>query len=114
MKGSEEGFSAGGLLWVLQLKRVLRRVLRRGSENGVSGRCPERLLGEYDPLGVRPFYFSIPWLSSCSAFARARAPKALLPSARMQESLQTHDQICTAPFEKGETTQIKQTQTSNL
>ena len=35
-------------------KRVLRRVLRRGSEKGVSRRRPERPLGEYDPLGVRP------------------------------------------------------------
>ena len=55
------------------LGRVLRRVLRRGpamgftlkkgsegrvlredSEKGVSRRCLERPLGEYDPLGVRP------------------------------------------------------------
>ena len=35
-------------------KRVLRRVLRRGSEKGVSRRCLERPLGEYAPLGVRP------------------------------------------------------------
>ena len=35
-------------------KRVLRRVLRKGSEKGVSRRCPERPLREYDPLGVRP------------------------------------------------------------
>ena len=35
-------------------KRVLRRVLRRGSENGVSRRCAEHPLGEYDPLGMRP------------------------------------------------------------
>ena len=34
--------------------RVLRRVLRRGSEKGVSRRCLERALGEYAPLGVRP------------------------------------------------------------
>ena len=33
---------------------VLRRVLRRGSEKGVSRRCLERPLGEYAPLGVRP------------------------------------------------------------
>ena len=31
-----------------------KRVLRRGSEQGVSGRCLERPLGEYAPLGVRP------------------------------------------------------------
>ena len=31
-----------------------RRVLRRGSVKGVSRRCLERPLGEYDPLGVRP------------------------------------------------------------
>ena len=35
-------------------KRVLRRVLRRGSEKGVSRRCLERPLGEYDTLGVHP------------------------------------------------------------
>ena len=35
-------------------KRVLRRVLRRGSEKGVSRRCLETPLGECDPLGVRP------------------------------------------------------------
>ena len=33
---------------------VLRGVLRRGSEKGVSRRCLERPLGEYDPLGIRP------------------------------------------------------------
>ena len=36
------------------VKRVLRRVLRRGSEKGVSRRCLERPLGEYAPLGVCP------------------------------------------------------------
>ena len=36
------------------VKRVLRRVLRRGSEKGLSRRCLERLLGEYPQLGVRP------------------------------------------------------------
>ena len=35
-------------------KRVLRRVLRRSSEKGVSRRCLERPLGGYAPLGVRP------------------------------------------------------------
>ena len=35
-------------------KRVLRRVLRRGSEKGISRRCLERLLGEYDPWGGCP------------------------------------------------------------
>ena len=35
-------------------KRVLRRLLRRGSEKGVSRRGLERPLGEYAPLGVRP------------------------------------------------------------
>ena len=40
-------------------KRVLRRVLRRGSEKGVSRRCLERPLGEYDPLGVRPIKSTI-------------------------------------------------------
>ena len=33
------------------------RVLRRDSEKGVSRRCPERPLGEYDHLGVRPLLF---------------------------------------------------------
>ena len=36
------------------VKKVLRRVLRRGSEKGVSRRCQEHPLGEYDPLGMRP------------------------------------------------------------
>ena len=36
------------------IKRVLRRVLRRGSEKGVSRRCLERPPVEYAPLGVRP------------------------------------------------------------
>ena len=36
------------------VKKVLRMVLRRGSEKAISRRCPERPLGEYDPLGVRP------------------------------------------------------------
>ena len=35
-------------------EKVLGRVLRRGSEKGVSGRCLERPLGEYDLLGVHP------------------------------------------------------------
>ena len=36
------------------VKRLLRRVLRRGFEKGDSRRCLERRLGEYDPSGVRP------------------------------------------------------------
>ena len=36
------------------VKRVLRRVLRRGSEKAVSRRFLERPLEEYAPLGVRP------------------------------------------------------------
>ena len=36
------------------VKRVLRRVLRRGSEKAVSRRCLERPLDEYAPLGGRP------------------------------------------------------------
>ena len=36
------------------VQKVLRRVLRRGSEKGVSRRCLERPLVEYAPLGVRP------------------------------------------------------------
>ena len=36
------------------LRRVLGRVLRRGSEKAVSKRCLERPVGEYAPLGVRP------------------------------------------------------------
>ena len=35
-------------------KRVLRRVLRRGSEKAVSRRCLEHSIEEYAPLGVRP------------------------------------------------------------
>ena len=35
-------------------KRVLRRVLRRGSEKEVSRKCLERPLREYGPFGVRP------------------------------------------------------------
>ena len=38
------------------VKKVLRRVLRRGSEKGVSRRCLERPLVEYAPLGVRPIF----------------------------------------------------------
>ena len=59
-KGFSEGFWEGGLLWVLQQKRVLRRVLRRGSEKAVSRRCLERPLEEYDPLGVRPNVVFLP------------------------------------------------------
>ena len=33
---------------------TLQRVLRRGSEKGVSRRCLEHPLREHDPLGVRP------------------------------------------------------------
>ena len=40
------------------VKRVLKRVLRRGSEKEVSGRCLERPLGEYAPLGVHPKFCS--------------------------------------------------------
>ena len=36
------------------VNRVLRRVLRRGSEKAVSRRCLERPLVECAPLGVRP------------------------------------------------------------
>ena len=41
-------------MWVLQYRRVLRRVLRRGSEKGVSRRCPERPLEEYAPSRSTP------------------------------------------------------------
>ena len=40
-----EGFSEGAL--------------RRGSKDGVSRRCPERPLGEYEPLGVHPIHDSL-------------------------------------------------------
>ena len=43
------------------VKRVLRRVLRRGSEKGVSRRCLECPLGEYVPLGVRPKKVCVPF-----------------------------------------------------
>ena len=47
-RGFSEGFWEGGLfLWVL-------RVLRKGSQKGVSRRCLERPLGEHPTLGVRP------------------------------------------------------------
>ena len=53
-KGSQKGSEKGVCYGFYSKKRVLRRVLRRGSEKGVSRRCPERPLGEYAPLGVRP------------------------------------------------------------
>ena len=57
-KGSEKvlgkGSEKGGCCGFYSKKRVLRRVLRRGSEKGVSRRCLERPLEEYVPLGVRP------------------------------------------------------------
>ena len=37
-----------------RVKRLLRRVLRSGSEQAVSRRCLERPLEEYAPIGVRP------------------------------------------------------------
>ena len=39
------------MLWS---KRVLRRVLRRGSEKGGFKKVATTPLGGYDPLGVRP------------------------------------------------------------
>ena len=44
----------GNLPLRVSLPFALRRVLRRGSEKGVSRRYLERPLGEYDPSGVRP------------------------------------------------------------
>ena len=45
------------------VERVLRRVLRRGSEKAVSRKCIERPLEEYAPLGVRPSVATPPsWL----------------------------------------------------
>ena len=76
-KGSGEGFLEGGLLWVLQLKRVLR-----SSEKGVSRRCPERPLGEYDPLGVHPtskFAFLVVLFLNCQVCLRWQGSK---PKAR--------------------------------
>ena len=70
------------ILWVLHQKRVLRRGFysRRGSEKGVSRRCPERPLGEYASLGVRPIevHRSISCQGSIGnppASIRARNPK---------------------------------------
>ena len=61
-RGSQKGSEKGGLLWVLQSKRVLRRVLRRGSEKAISRRCLERPLEECAPLGVRPIAsFEVFW-----------------------------------------------------
>ena len=46
------GFWTG--FWGRVLRRVPTRLLRSGSEKGVSRRCLERPLVEYAPLGVRP------------------------------------------------------------
>ena len=53
-KGSQKGSEKGVCCGFYSKKKVLRRVLRRGSEKAVSRRCLERPLGEYAPLGVRP------------------------------------------------------------
>ena len=54
-RGSQKGSETGAFFYgFYSKKRVLRRVLRRGSEKAVSRRCLERPLGEYAPLGVRP------------------------------------------------------------
>ena len=53
-KGSQKGSEKGACSGFYSKKRVIRRVIRRGFEEEVSRRCPERLLEEYDPLGVRP------------------------------------------------------------
>ena len=45
---------------MLSKGETLKRVLRRGSDNGVSKRCLERPLGEHDPFGVRPMHGSVP------------------------------------------------------
>ena len=57
-KGSQKGSEKRAFYGFYSKKGVLRRVLRRGSEKGVgvSRRCLERPLGEYDPLGVRPTF----------------------------------------------------------
>ena len=55
-KGSQKGSEKTACYGFYSSKRVLSRVLRRGSEKGVSRRCLERPLEEYAPLGVRPIY----------------------------------------------------------
>ena len=72
---SKKGSGKGSGKWVCygfySQKRVLRRVLRSGSEKGVSRRCPERPLVEYTPLGARPkkVRFSEPRLLQNTWFA---------------------------------------------
>ena len=55
---------------------VLRRVLRRGSEKGVSRRCLEHPLVEYAPLGVRPI-----------SLGEERLPEVTLPKLCFENSL---------------------------
>ena len=71
-------------LWFLQERWVLRTVLGRGSEKGVSRRCLERPLGEYDPLGVRPNILLCwdtklwigSWTARCTSFFASRTQAA--------------------------------------
>ena len=80
------------------VKRVLRRVLRRVSEKGVSRRCLERLLGEYDPLGVRTSErlsvetFCVCFICCLSVFSDDRwtcmkVPPLVLPQCSCQATL---------------------------
>ena len=80
------GKGSGGLRRVLRRgpamgfyskKRVLRRVLRRGSGKAVSRRCLEHPPDEYAPLGVRPSYSAILRYYSCDP---PPPPKARYPS----------------------------------
>ena len=54
-KGSQKCSEKGAFFYGFYTKKGFwGRVLRRGSEKGVSRRCPERSVEEYAPLGVRP------------------------------------------------------------
>ena len=53
-KGSQKGSEKGSALGFTIKRGFWGRVLRRGSEKGVSRRCPERPLVEYAPLGMCP------------------------------------------------------------
>ena len=79
-KGSQKGPEKGGCYGFYSKKRVLRRVLRRGSEKGVSRRCLEPPLAEYAPLGLRPinvFLFDRMGRTYCDGWAEGAAPSNL-------------------------------------
>ena len=70
------------------VKKVLRRVLRRGSEKAASRRCLERPLVEYAPLGVRPMnLYSVAGLPEFFFFFFAVQLPLRGPAERMKEVL---------------------------